>query len=214
MSDFVGEQSRVHIMPISAKWKHKSSIHIGFIVFNGGVTTFFAKSVQLAFRILPCVYPYSYRWINRSLACPWTLLKGGYWALPCQVPFPIYYLRSREKTLHMQCLLSLAETILTWPRTKKNVSERYLKTLSILIQVLNFFGLKPLLNSLLIKLQLNSGNKLQWNQNPNTFSVTKMYMKMSATCWPSCSRFTLLTTASHTILECTSYNWNKLPSIL
>ena len=44
--DFVGEQSRVHIMPISAKWKHKSSIHIGFIVFNGGVTTFFAKSVH------------------------------------------------------------------------------------------------------------------------------------------------------------------------
>ena len=34
-------------MPISAKWKHKSSIHIGFIVFNGGVTTFFAKSVIL-----------------------------------------------------------------------------------------------------------------------------------------------------------------------
>ena len=32
-------------MPISAKWKHKSSIHIVFIVFNGGVTTFFAKSV-------------------------------------------------------------------------------------------------------------------------------------------------------------------------
>ena len=45
VSDFVGEQSRVHIMPISAKWKHKSSIHMGFIVFNGGVTTFFAKSV-------------------------------------------------------------------------------------------------------------------------------------------------------------------------
>ena len=45
VSDFVGEQSRVHIMPISAKWKHKSSIHIGFIFFNGGVTTFFAKSV-------------------------------------------------------------------------------------------------------------------------------------------------------------------------
>ena len=45
VSDFVGEQSRVHIMPISAKWKPKSSIHIGFIVFNGGVTTFFAKSV-------------------------------------------------------------------------------------------------------------------------------------------------------------------------
>ena len=32
-------------MPISAKWKHRSSFHIGFIVFNGGVTTFFAKSV-------------------------------------------------------------------------------------------------------------------------------------------------------------------------
>ena len=32
-------------MPILAKWKHKSSIHIGFIVFNGGVTTFFVKSV-------------------------------------------------------------------------------------------------------------------------------------------------------------------------
>ena len=49
VSDFVGEQSRVHIMTISAKWKHKSSIHIGFIVFNGGVTTFFAKSVYLHF---------------------------------------------------------------------------------------------------------------------------------------------------------------------
>ena len=47
MSDFVGEQSRVHIMPISAKWKHKSSIHIGFIVFNGGVTNFFANSVTI-----------------------------------------------------------------------------------------------------------------------------------------------------------------------
>ena len=46
VSDFVGEQSRVHIMPISAKWKHKSLVHIGFIVFNGGVTTFFAKSVS------------------------------------------------------------------------------------------------------------------------------------------------------------------------
>ena len=34
-------------MPISAKWKHKSSIHIGFIVFNGGVATFFAKSVYI-----------------------------------------------------------------------------------------------------------------------------------------------------------------------
>ena len=33
-------------MPILAKWKHKSSIHIGFIVFNGGVTIFFAKSVH------------------------------------------------------------------------------------------------------------------------------------------------------------------------
>ena len=32
-------------MPISGKWKHKSSINIGFIVFNGGVTTFFAKSI-------------------------------------------------------------------------------------------------------------------------------------------------------------------------
>ena len=47
VSDFDGEQSRVHIMPISAKWKHKSSIHIGFIVLNGGVTTFFAKSVHV-----------------------------------------------------------------------------------------------------------------------------------------------------------------------
>ena len=45
VSDFVGEQSRVHIMPISAKWKHKSSIPLGFIVFNGDVTTFFAKSL-------------------------------------------------------------------------------------------------------------------------------------------------------------------------
>ena len=43
VSDFVGERSWVHIMPISAKWKHKSSIHIGFIVFNGGVTTFLPR---------------------------------------------------------------------------------------------------------------------------------------------------------------------------
>ena len=47
VSDFIKEQSRVHIMPISAKWKHKSSIHIGLSVFNGGVTTFFAKSVMI-----------------------------------------------------------------------------------------------------------------------------------------------------------------------
>ena len=39
-------------MPISAKWKHKSSIHIGFIVFNGDVTTFFAKSVYIALAIM------------------------------------------------------------------------------------------------------------------------------------------------------------------
>ena len=52
VSDFVGEQSRVHIMPISGKWKHKSSIHIGFIVFNRGLTTFFAKSVFRASAII------------------------------------------------------------------------------------------------------------------------------------------------------------------
>ena len=39
------------MMPISAKWKHKNSIHIGFIGFNGGVTTFFAKSVLDAVRM-------------------------------------------------------------------------------------------------------------------------------------------------------------------
>ena len=41
----------VHIMPILAKWKNKSSIHISFIVFNGGVTTLFAKSVWLKLNI-------------------------------------------------------------------------------------------------------------------------------------------------------------------
>ena len=30
-------------MPFSAKWNHKSSIHIGFIVFNGAVTNFFCQ---------------------------------------------------------------------------------------------------------------------------------------------------------------------------
>ena len=40
---FMSEQN----YSISAKWKHKSSVHIGFIVFNGGVTTFFAKSVWM-----------------------------------------------------------------------------------------------------------------------------------------------------------------------
>ena len=39
-------------MPISAKWKHKSSIHIGFIVFNGGVTIFFAKSVFVTIKLV------------------------------------------------------------------------------------------------------------------------------------------------------------------
>ena len=43
VSDFVGEQSRVHIMPISAKWKHKSSIHIGFIVFQWGCNNLFCQ---------------------------------------------------------------------------------------------------------------------------------------------------------------------------
>ena len=52
MSDFVGEQSLVHIMPISAKWKHKNSIQIGFIVFNGDVIIFFSKSV------------YPLQWVN------------------------------------------------------------------------------------------------------------------------------------------------------
>ena len=51
VSDFVGEHPRVHIMPSSAKWKHKSSIHIGFIVFNGGVATFLAKSVIFQIKI-------------------------------------------------------------------------------------------------------------------------------------------------------------------
>ena len=55
VSDFVGEESWVHIMPISAKWKHKSSIHISFIVFNGGVTTFFAKSVHLSDQQFYCL---------------------------------------------------------------------------------------------------------------------------------------------------------------
>ena len=56
VSDFVGEQSRVHIMPISAKWKHKNSIHIGFIVFNGGVTTFFCQE---------CIWPFrASRWLS------------------------------------------------------------------------------------------------------------------------------------------------------
>ena len=65
MSDFVGEQSRVRIMPISAKWKHKSSIHIGFIVFNGGVTTLFAKNVY----IYVCVYIYIYIYISSMGIC-------------------------------------------------------------------------------------------------------------------------------------------------
>ena len=40
-SDFVGEQSQIRVMPISAHWKHKNSIHIDFISLNGGATTFF-----------------------------------------------------------------------------------------------------------------------------------------------------------------------------
>ena len=56
VSDFVGEQSRVHIMPISAKWKHKSSIHIGFMVFNGGVTTFLCQECIYILSMMVQVY--------------------------------------------------------------------------------------------------------------------------------------------------------------
>ena len=65
VSDFVGEQSRVHIMPISAKWKHKSSIHIGFIVFNGGVTTLFAKSIsKILFKFPRCQWVKDKAWVS------------------------------------------------------------------------------------------------------------------------------------------------------
>ena len=76
VSDFVGEQSRVHIMPISAKWKHKSSIHIGFIVFNGGVTTFFCQECIFFALILK-------QWLLQKLAydsttvLPWYLWLIG-----------------------------------------------------------------------------------------------------------------------------------------
>ena len=47
-SDFIGEQSQVHFMSVSAHWKHTNSIHIDSIASNGGVTTFFfSKSVCL-----------------------------------------------------------------------------------------------------------------------------------------------------------------------
>ena len=75
VSDFVGEQSRVHIMPISAKWKHKSSIHIGFIVFNGGVTTFFAKSVCQNATVRLCG-----AWIRIYYVKMYSPLRGLFWA--------------------------------------------------------------------------------------------------------------------------------------
>ena len=49
-------------MTISAKWKHKSAIHIGFIVFNGGVTTFLAKSVSNTSSY--CGKEFSHQWRN------------------------------------------------------------------------------------------------------------------------------------------------------
>ena len=75
VSDFVGEQSRVHIMPISAKWKHKSSIHIGFIVFNGGVTTFFAKSVSEG------------KFISFYKLCSKNFLPNNYTCRPSKISF-------------------------------------------------------------------------------------------------------------------------------
>ena len=88
VSDFVGEQSRVHIMPISAKWKHKSSIHIGFIVFNVGVTTFFVKSVYAIIIIMVTItiwltqnYPYP----SISIFLSWQLA-----AISCQVHHSVF----------------------------------------------------------------------------------------------------------------------------
>ena len=74
VSDFVGEQSRVHIMPISAKWKHKSAIQICFIVFNGGVTTFFAKSVCATCNYLVHGQAIAYCWtLHDVITYPWTV---------------------------------------------------------------------------------------------------------------------------------------------
>ena len=68
VSDFVVEQSRVHILPISAKWKHKSSIHFDFITFNGGVTTVFAKSVLVVIYLSGCpVYFREPHWKSTGL---------------------------------------------------------------------------------------------------------------------------------------------------
>ena len=41
--DFVGEQSQVYFMSISAHWTHKNSTHIDFIATNVGATTFFQE---------------------------------------------------------------------------------------------------------------------------------------------------------------------------
>ena len=47
VSDFVGEKSRVYIMPISAKWKYKSSIHIGLFCLQWGCSYLFLPRVYI-----------------------------------------------------------------------------------------------------------------------------------------------------------------------
>ena len=63
-------------MPISAKWKHKSSIHIGFIAFNGGVTTFFAKSVARLTRTVSTAITKGPQMYVRFKTDPWATKKG------------------------------------------------------------------------------------------------------------------------------------------
>ena len=61
-SDFIGKQSHVHFLLISAHWKqHKNSIHIDFIASNGSVAIFFPKVYIMFFNTHWCSFP------NRSI---------------------------------------------------------------------------------------------------------------------------------------------------
>ena len=68
-SDFVGKQSQVDFMPISAHWKHKNLIHIDLIAWKGGgggVTFFSYPDDIIKWKHFPRYWPFV-RGIRRSL---------------------------------------------------------------------------------------------------------------------------------------------------
>ena len=73
--DFVGEQTRVHFMSISAHWEHKNWIHIVFIASNGGLKTFFTRVFMIYGHgsVLSCIFCVTHKFSeNHKSALLWS----------------------------------------------------------------------------------------------------------------------------------------------